>query len=169
MSCAFPYLLHYTGIGFTVVIVNIFWIIYGVQLRVWVLEYLVNSFQEVLPWSTCNNTWNTIHCSTNTVPNPELMLSNSTWIDFGNQTYSNGSLQPFNYSTTSMTTNNTMQITPEEEFWTHKVLDVSPGIGEFGAINWMYFLYQLVLRLMAVLSLIKHIASLEKVRLPNYT
>lgn len=84
-------------------------------------------------------------------------------------TYTNTSLQSFNISVTSLPANVTMMVTPEEEFWTRKVLDLSPGISDVGAVSWTYFSYQLVLRLMIILSLIKHVKSLEKVRRPKYS
>jgi SNF family Na+-dependent transporter len=36
--------------------------IYYIILIAWTLFYLVSSFTSPLPWSSCNNTWNTELC-----------------------------------------------------------------------------------------------------------
>ena len=49
----------------------------------WVLFYLYNSFFSTLPWSTCDNAWNTKYCRPS---NPAATVGNTTSYD-GNRTY----------------------------------------------------------------------------------
>ncbi|EDV22254.1 uncharacterized protein TRIADDRAFT_59303 [Trichoplax adhaerens] len=50
------------GVGGAMITLCFFMSIFHVVPMVWSLHYFINSFQPVLPWTTCNNTWNTNHC-----------------------------------------------------------------------------------------------------------
>lgn len=55
-------IFFFIGLGYSMVIVS--WLI-GLYYNVvicHVLYYLYASFTSVLPWTTCNNDWNTKHC-----------------------------------------------------------------------------------------------------------
>ncbi|XP_021352796.1 sodium- and chloride-dependent taurine transporter-like [Mizuhopecten yessoensis] len=90
--------------------------IYYILVLAWAAYYLVLSLTSVLPWSHCNNTWNTPRCSFHHVD------SNSSIID--NTTLMNSSVafaKPVDSSV---------------EFWERKVLQLSSGITEGGGIIW---------------------------------
>jgi len=53
------------GLGFSSTIIVFFCNCYYIMVLTWALYYLFRSFTAVLPWSTCNNTWNTETCTTN--------------------------------------------------------------------------------------------------------
>lgn len=48
-----------SGVGIASLIIVIYLNIYYIVVLAWVLFYLFNSFQSPLPWSTCDNAWNT--------------------------------------------------------------------------------------------------------------
>jgi SNF family Na+-dependent transporter len=50
------------GVGFGMVIISGIVCIYYNVIIAWTLYYFVQSFTWDLPWSHCNNTWNTEHC-----------------------------------------------------------------------------------------------------------
>ncbi|XP_022096269.1 sodium-dependent serotonin transporter-like [Acanthaster planci] len=51
-----------TGIGFAICVVNMYVSFYYNTVIAWAVYYLFSSFTSVLPWTTCNNTWNTADC-----------------------------------------------------------------------------------------------------------
>ncbi|XP_038059707.1 sodium-dependent serotonin transporter-like [Patiria miniata] len=51
-----------TGIGFAICVVNMFVSFYYNTVIAWAVYYLFSSFTSVLPWTSCNNTWNTADC-----------------------------------------------------------------------------------------------------------
>ena len=129
--------------------VNFLYLVYYLTVRVWLCEYLITAIKySVLPWTHCNNTWNTPSCGS-----PDMNILKTS----GNDTY----------FAIFVSNNETSSTTPEEEFWTYKVHDISSGIDDIGSFNWTYVLYVVVLRVLIVLSLVKNIKSLEKVNIVN--
>ncbi|XP_071790445.1 sodium-dependent serotonin transporter-like [Asterias amurensis] len=52
-----------TGIGFAICIVNMYLSFYYNTIIAWAVYYLFSSFRSELPWTSCNNTWNTPNCA----------------------------------------------------------------------------------------------------------
>ncbi|KAH6932031.1 hypothetical protein HPB50_002583 [Hyalomma asiaticum] len=50
------------GVGYTVVMIAFYVDFYYNVIIAWALYYLVASFTSELPWTNCNNSWNTDHC-----------------------------------------------------------------------------------------------------------
>lgn len=50
------------GIGYSSLIVVFYVTFYYATLIAYSVFYFITSFQNELPWSSCNNTWNTVNC-----------------------------------------------------------------------------------------------------------
>ncbi|XP_069134473.1 sodium- and chloride-dependent glycine transporter 1-like [Argopecten irradians] len=120
-------------------------------MRSWIIEYLVNSFQAELPWTSCNNTWNTENCITGFHQSPNNRNISSHSSSTGN---------PLSKNVTLITSSPVSAI---EEFWMKKVLRRSSGIEDIGEVNGMYILYYIVVRVIVFLACVKSVKSLGKV------
>ncbi|KAM9830674.1 sodium- and chloride-dependent creatine transporter 1 isoform X2 [Syngnathus typhle] len=123
----------FKGLGYASMVIVFFCNTYYIMVLAWGLYYLIKSFSADLPWSTCDNPWNTntcvdafnLHQCYNASANASIPGSNLTCAQVAQAR------------------------SPIIEFWENKVLNISSGLDDPGQINW-----ELLLCLMAVWLLI---------------
>ncbi|XP_037618321.1 LOW QUALITY PROTEIN: sodium- and chloride-dependent GABA transporter 2-like [Sebastes umbrosus] len=123
------------GLGYASQVMILHGCVYYIVILAWALFYLAHSFQAELPWSHCNNTWNTDAC----------VLFNSH-----NQT-ANGSSLPENATS------------PVMEFWEREVLRLSSNLDELGPISWKLALCLAIVWLVCYFCVWKGVKSTGKV------
>ncbi|KAL3862151.1 hypothetical protein ACJMK2_008139 [Sinanodonta woodiana] len=154
----------------------------------WTLYYLIMSFNTILPWSTCDNYWNTPSCYLRSNVHVDVInsttLNASSAIDFytnesdgmdkgqyENQLLvSQSNLSNNMYSTVLGGNGSNITFmahlqgkTSTEEFWDWKVLQLTPGIENIGIVRWELLICLFIAWLAVFLSLIKGIKSSGKV------
>ncbi|XP_021354575.1 sodium-dependent dopamine transporter-like isoform X2 [Mizuhopecten yessoensis] len=137
---------------------------YYIMLTTWVVYYLYQSFTFPLPWSTCNNEWNTPDCFSfldARAPNTTLLNSPLTNGTLFNATFLSNMTDRFSDNLTGMTF--LEGHSSEEEFWQYKVLDISSGFLDFGSIKGHLALCLLITWIIVYLCVIKGIRSTGKV------
>ncbi|CAN9508177.1 unnamed protein product [Ophioblennius macclurei] len=112
----------FEGLGIASQVVVTFQNIYYIVTLAWALFYLIHSFMSPLPWSTCNNHWNTEMCHSrmSVYANPHLFQPESNWSFLNNFTSFD-----FSENLTSMDDSLHSLDTSEEEFWKHRMLGLS--------------------------------------------
>ncbi|GFR91172.1 sodium- and chloride-dependent taurine transporter-like [Elysia marginata] len=171
----------FQGIGYaTAVIVFLLNCEYNIILS-WAFYYFFASLTSVLPWSLCDNEWNTENCTT--LEELRLMKQNATSTEeppLGDK--SSGSALGLVASTFAYH-NDTLNVTalselfedgkgntskviypdPVTEFWERKVLGLSSGVGEPGNIKWDLALCLLLAWIVVYFCICKGIKSSGKV------
>ncbi|XP_067650828.1 sodium- and chloride-dependent glycine transporter 2-like [Haliotis asinina] len=117
----------------------------------WSVYYLYQSVLSVLPWTTCNNWWNTPLCVTK--------LSNSSSITDAYLMNNTEDHQLLN----SVWRKPNVTLTASEEFWQYNTLRVSSGVDNFGTVQVHLVLCILVSWALAFLCMIKGVKSVGKV------
>jgi len=129
-SLAFNCVPVMKGIGIAVNVINFHLNTYYAVILAWSVRYFFASMQEVIPWTTCENDFNTDACFV-------YGQSNETTAGSLNQTA--------NATSTVMTTlaGLAYNVTPKSsvvEFWERGVLAKSNGINEIGSVQWQLLL-----------------------------
>ncbi|XP_069113236.1 sodium- and chloride-dependent betaine transporter-like isoform X2 [Argopecten irradians] len=123
----------------------------------WVLYYLGHTFTSTLPWSTCDNEWNTEHCVVVNIrghaPHDVMTSNDSSSINITRHTYTNGSFASMKDDIA----------TAASEFWRYKVLNMSSGIDDWGSLQWPLVLVLLLSTAMCFLCIVKGVRSVGKV------
>ncbi|XP_064641154.1 sodium-dependent noradrenaline transporter-like [Lineus longissimus] len=126
----------FKGVGYAQCLMAFYVALYYNVIIGWSFYYLFSSFTSVLPWTTCNNTWNTEHC----------------WDGTGN--YTNLTLS-----------NDTKRISAATEFFERQVLSIhkSSGMDDLGMPRWELVLTTLLVFCLLYFSLWKGVKSSGKV------
>ena len=111
-----PWYFLFLGIGFaSAVIVFLVNCDYNVLLT-WSFYYLFSSFTSVLPWSKCDNDWNTADCSTGHRRAGTVTVLNQTLTSSYNESYRNVTLGTIVENGT-VTAAKSFVSDPVTEFW----------------------------------------------------
>ena len=146
----------FKGLGWCMAFISFIVSLYYNVIISWCFFYLVNCFQKIMPWSNCDNNWNTANCAdafiktcngTNRPPeiaDPEnnmLYCVDGSWKEMPKADVNS----------------------PAAEFFKFRMLQQSSGIEESGAISWELALCLLVAWIFVFLCLFKGVHSLGKV------
>ncbi|CAK9826613.1 Sodium- and chloride-dependent GABA transporter ine [Anthophora retusa] len=124
----------FKGAGLSSVVISFLMSTYHNVIIAYAIYYFFAAFRAKQPWSDCDNSWNTFACW---LP---------TYIAIDNRTRPNASR------------------TPSEEFFDNKVLQLSKGIEESGALRWELVACLITAWIMVYFSVWKSIKSSAKVR-----
>ncbi|CAG2201330.1 Sodium- and chloride-dependent GABA transporter 2,Sodium- and chloride-dependent taurine transporter,Sodium-dependent noradrenaline transporter,Sodium- and chloride-dependent betaine transporter,Sodium- and chloride-dependent neutral and basic amino acid transporter B(0+),Sodium- and chloride-dependent creatine transporter 1,Sodium- and chloride-dependent glycine transporter 1 [Mytilus edulis] len=163
----------FKGVGICMVIVNVLCAIYYNIILAWTIYYIGNAFIVPLPWTTCDNTWNSQQCVADrgvlnqgknfTTQNHNLTIKMFN-IDVDNTTTSNEYTWTNDTSKEYTWTNDTSKLmTAQEEFWQYNVLRMSSGIHDIGDLNWRLALCLFGAWLLICVCLSKGVKSVGKV------
>ncbi|XP_030369046.1 sodium-dependent dopamine transporter [Scaptodrosophila lebanonensis] len=159
----------FKGIGYAVVLIAFYVDFYYNVIIAWSLRFFFASFTNVLPWTSCDNAWNTPNCRPFEGQNSSRGLVGNL-SDF--YAFSNQSLFYANESYTNTTFASMAPIAPAErfqsaasEYFNRYILELnqSEGIHDLGAIKWDMALCLLMVYLICYFSLWKGISTSGKV------
>ncbi|KAI5104000.1 sodium- and chloride-dependent glycine transporter 1 isoform X1 [Silurus meridionalis] len=111
----------FKGVGYGMMVVSTYIGIYYNVVICIAIYYFFMSMTNLLPWTYCNNPWNTPDCS-GVVGTPQAngTLANIT------ATVASGLTEVISHS---------KRTSPSEEYWRNYVLNISDGIGDFGEVR----------------------------------
>ena len=154
------------GIGYAVALIAFYVDFYYNVIIAWALRYFFASFSSILPWTTCDNPWNTPHCRVFDA-NISYAFDDSSFIEsFDSSDFSNASLTEEQLDRTSNENyTSTWYTTASQEYFNRAILELhkSEGLHDLGAIKWDIALCLLVVYIICYFSLWKGISTSGKV------
>ncbi|XP_074663038.1 sodium- and chloride-dependent glycine transporter 1-like isoform X1 [Tubulanus polymorphus] len=168
----------FKGMGWAMIIVTFCVSLYYNVIVAYCLYYLFASMTSVLPWSTCDNEWNSEYCTNDinddVVKNVTYLNNATIEIENGTVTLYNCSasaiqnaLATINTTTTTLVANCTEKQTAinssTEEYFYNKVLGLTDDFSVTGKLKWELSLCLLLAWIIVFLVLIKGIQTLGKV------
>ncbi|ELU08111.1 hypothetical protein CAPTEDRAFT_166533 [Capitella teleta] len=159
------------GLGFAVTIIRFLQNVYYNVIMAWGFYYLFASFASIttyLPWTTCDNEWNTKTCvrsihdainalnATNTTTLEARSLPSNASIALASNISEDEAFDAWSMNASLWTD-------PTTEFWEKKVLHLSPGIEVPGNVRWDLALCLLLSWIVVYLCIWKGIKSSGKV------
>ncbi|CAB1336005.1 unnamed protein product, partial [Coregonus sp. 'balchen'] len=136
----------FKGLGYASMVIVFFCNTYYIMVLAWAFYYFIKSFNATLPWSTCDNPWNTPSCIE--IFHHEDCLNGT----IGNTTYGNMTCEELADGRS-----------PIIEFWEHKVLNISQGLDYPGSINWELLLCLAAVWVMVYFCVWKGVKSTGKI------
>ncbi|XP_071092774.1 sodium- and chloride-dependent glycine transporter 1-like [Haliotis cracherodii] len=117
----------FKGIGLGIALVNFIYVTYYIAIFAWFMYYFYHSFFVNLPWTSCNQSWNSPGC----IADIDNSVRNST---SANVTQ----LIPSASDEHNLTdiTQTVPGMTAAEEFWRLQVLQMTDGLEDLGGIRW---------------------------------
>ncbi|XP_067649395.1 sodium- and chloride-dependent GABA transporter 1-like [Haliotis asinina] len=115
----------FKGIGLGGVIYSWLYSTYFSVIFCWFMFYLYHSFSDNFPWTSCDNHWNTIACTS-------YNLGNTTW----NNSTSYPTLGETFGNVSSGSSELDVHLSSAEEFWRFHVLQMTDGLENLGRIRW---------------------------------
>nr|CAI5847612.1 unnamed protein product [Callosobruchus analis] len=131
----------FTGAGYAIIIVNVIVITYFNIINTYPLMFLTYAFTAPLPWSDCDNSWNTNDCTKLTVSSSRAQPNENLYRNI----------------------NRTSVKTPADEFFHHEILKISSSIEEMGSVDTNLLLGNIFSWLIMYLCIMKGIKSVGKV------
>ncbi|KAL6104831.1 slc6a9 [Pungitius sinensis] len=113
----------FKGVGYGMMVVSTYIGIYYNVVICIAFYYFFMSMTNLLPWTYCNNPWNTPDCSG--------VLGGGSYRFNGSLANATTSL----VAGVSEVVNRTKRTSPSEEYWKHYVLNISDDIGNFGEVR----------------------------------
>ncbi|XP_056223563.1 sodium- and chloride-dependent GABA transporter 2-like [Seriola aureovittata] len=152
----------FEGVGIASQVIVTYLNIYFIVILAWAIFYLINSFRSPLPWSTCDNSWNSDSCHTHAgiFANPDLFRPDFNWSFLYNIT-SPSDFQ-FNSGYENVTDPFMIMKNPEQEFWLNRVLRMSEDMS-LGKVHWDLALCLLLAWVICYFCIWKGIKSTGKV------
>uniref|UniRef100_UPI0037E8BD93 sodium- and chloride-dependent betaine transporter-like n=1 Tax=Semicossyphus pulcher TaxID=241346 RepID=UPI0037E8BD93 len=147
----------FEGVGIASQVIVMYLNIYYIVVLAWAILYLYNSFKSPLPWSTCDNNWNTEYCH---LRNPDLFQPGFNWSFLNN--FTSPDYYDINLPDISNETDHLISKSPEEEFWTNRVLRMSDDMS-LGKVHWDLALCLLIAWVVCYFCVFKGIRSTGKV------
>ncbi|XP_015773538.1 PREDICTED: sodium- and chloride-dependent GABA transporter 2-like [Acropora digitifera] len=146
----------FQGIGYAGVAVMQYVNIYYTVILGWSLYYMFASFRSSLPWSHCNNEWNTPNCVDNLQRKNIIEQQVNNTIQ--NVTlFTNGTVSNISASKSGDL------VLASEEYWEYRVLRISSGLDQQGAVRWDLALCLLLAWVICYLCVCKGVKSSGKV------
>ncbi|KAK2556805.1 Sodium- and chloride-dependent GABA transporter 2 [Acropora cervicornis] len=146
----------FQGIGYAGVAVMQYVNIYYTVILGWSLYYMFASFQSSLPWSHCNNEWNTPNCVDN-LQRKHIIEQQVNNIIQNVTLFVNGTVSNISESKSGDL------VLASEEYWEYRVLRISSGLDQQGAVRWDLALCLLLAWVICYLCVCKGVKSSGKV------
>ncbi|KAG5668178.1 hypothetical protein PVAND_016128 [Polypedilum vanderplanki] len=122
----------FKGIGYAAAVMSCWMNVYYIVILAWAIFYFFMSMRAKLPWSTCDNFWNTYTCV-----NPYLRKDICFDQRVPGQFLANGTAVVAKVCTLGGKNVSASILTdPVKEFWERRALMISSGIEEIGNVRW---------------------------------
>ncbi|XP_065199534.1 sodium-dependent dopamine transporter [Planococcus citri] len=153
----------FKGIGYSVVLIAFYVDFYYNVIIAWALRFFFASFTDLLPWTTCNNPWNTPFCRPLSFNYWNSNFTHNATLYGGGLNETENSNSTDEYPTQSTIDKNFASAAAE--YFNRAILELhrSKGLHDLGSIKWDMALCLFIVYLICYFSLWKGISTSGKV------